>query len=157
MDEYLLDSPLGLLHLKATEDALVEIYFSEEEEEKNQESLSPSSAIIVRAIEQLNEYFEGKRTTFDLPLAPEGTKFQRQVWSALRSIPFGSTISYSRLSEKLGNPKAIRAVGRANGQNPIPIIIPCHRVVGSNNELVGYAGGIERKRRLLQHEGALLL
>ena len=157
MDEYLLDSPFGLLHLKATEDALVEIYFSEEEEEKNQESLSPSSAIIVRAIEQLNEYFEGKRTTFDLPLAPEGTKFQRQVWSTLRSIPFGSTISYSRLSEKLGNPKAIRAVGRANGQNPIPIIIPCHRVVGSNNELVGYAGGIERKRRLLQHEGALLL
>lgn len=157
MDEYLMDSPLGLLHLKATEDALVEIYFIEEVEEEFQESPNSSSTIISRAVEQLNEYFEGKRTDFDLPLSPEGTKFQRQVWSELRSIPFGSTITYSRLSEKLDNPKAIRAVGRANGQNPIPIIIPCHRVVGSNNELTGYSGGIERKRRLLQHEGALLL
>lgn len=155
MDEYLLDSPIGYLHLKATEDALVEISFLEKE--KNQNPPNPSSGIISRAVDQLNEYFEGKRTAFELPLAPEGTKFQRQVWNVLQAIPFGSTITYSRLSEKLGNPKAIRAVGRANGQNPIPIIIPCHRVVGSNDDLIGYSGGIERKRRLLQHEGALLL
>lgn len=155
MDEYLLDSPIGYLHIKATEDALVEISFLEEE--KKQYPAKPPSGIIEKAVEQLNEYFEGNRTVFELPLAPEGTKFQRQVWSALQAIPFGSTITYSRLSEKLGNPKAIRAVGRANGQNPIPIIIPCHRVVGSNDDLIGYSGGIERKLRLLQHEGALLL
>ncbi len=155
MDEYLLDSPIGYLHIKVTEDALVEISFLEEE--KKQYPAKPPSGIIEKALEQLNEYFEGNRTVFELPLAPEGTKFQRQVWSALQAIPFGSTITYSRLSEKLGNPKAIRAVGRANGQNPIPIIIPCHRVVGSNDDLIGYSGGIERKLRLLQHEGALLL
>lgn len=155
MDQFILDSPIGYLHLKAKEDALVEISFLEEG--KKQNPLNSSSGIIDRAVEQLNEYFEGKRTVFELSLAPEGTEFQRQVWDELQAIPFGSTATYSELSQKMDNPKAIRAVGKANGQNPIPIIIPCHRVIGSKDNLIGYAGGIERKRWLLQHEGALLL
>ncbi|MGK7370437.1 MAG: methylated-DNA--[protein]-cysteine S-methyltransferase, partial [Candidatus Halalkalibacterium sp. M3_1C_030] len=118
---------------------------------------NPLSGIMEKAVGQLNEYFEGHRTVFELPLAPEGTEFQLQVWDLLKTIPYGATTTYSELSQKLGNPKAIRAIGKANGQNPIPIIIPCHRVIGANDDLIGYSGGIERKRRLLQHEGALLL
>lgn len=154
MDEYLMGSPIGCLHLKATEDALVELSFLEEN--INQKS-KPSSGIIDRAIEQLKQYFEGDRTAFDLPLDPDGTEFQLQVWDLLKEIPFGTTTTYSRLSQKMGNPKAIRAIGKANGQNPIPIIIPCHRVIGANNNLIGYSGGIENKRWLLKHEGSLLL
>ena len=116
-----------------------------------------SSPILSRLFEQLEQYFEGERTEFDVPLDPEGTEFQKTVWRELLHIPYGSTLSYGELSERVSDKKAIRAVGRANGQNPIPIVIPCHRVVGSNNDLVGYSGGIERKRWLLQHEGALLL
>jgi len=155
MDEYILDAPVGFLHLKATKDALVEISFLEQV--KKQNSTKPTSAIIEKTVEQLNEYFEGDRTVFELPLAPEGTDFQLEVWNLLKEIPYGATTTYSKLSHNLGNPKAVRAIGKANGQNPIPIIIPCHRVIGANDTLVGYAGGIEIKRRLLQHEGALLL
>jgi methylated-DNA-[protein]-cysteine S-methyltransferase len=105
---------------------------------------------------QLKEYFAGSRTTFDLPLEPSGTDFQLSVWELLRKIPYGVTTSYGELARRLGEPKASRAVGAANGANPIPIIVPCHRVVGSKGELTGFGGGIERKRWLLEHEGALM-
>ncbi len=104
---------------------------------------------------QLKEYFAGTRKEFDVPLDLEGTDFQKRVWEELRKIPYGKTISYKSLSEKLGDVKAIRAVGKANGQNPIAIIIPCHRVIGANGSLVGYAGGLAIKEKLLHLEGAL--
>ena len=104
---------------------------------------------------QLKEYFAGTRKEFDVPLDIEGTEFQKEVWQELQNIPYGKTISYKTLSEKLGDVKAIRAVGKANGQNPIPIIIPCHRVIGADGSLIGYAGGLDIKEKLLHLEGAL--
>ena len=101
---------------------------------------------------QLDAYFDGRLTAFDLPLAPQGTAFQLQVWKRLCEIPFGETISYAELALRVGNPKASRAVGMANSRNPISIIVPCHRVIGADNSLTGYAGGLERKRALLAHE-----
>lgn len=101
---------------------------------------------------QLDAYFDGRLTAFDLPLAPQGTAFQLQVWKRLCEIPFGETISYAELARRVGNPKASRAVGMANSRNPISIIVPCHRVIGADNSLTGYAGGLERKRDLLEHE-----
>ena len=103
---------------------------------------------------QLGEYFEGKRRSFDLSLAPRGTAFQHAVWKQLRAIPYGETISYGTLARRVGNPRAARAVGHANGRNPIAIVIPCHRVIGADGGLVGYAGGLPMKRWLLEHEGA---
>lgn len=103
---------------------------------------------------QLAEYFDGERTAFDLPLAPAGTPFQSQVWKALLEIPFGRTESYGELAARIGRPGSARAVGSANGRNPISIVIPCHRVIGSSGELTGYGGGLPRKRWLLSHEGA---
>ena len=105
--------------------------------------------------DQLKEYFAGTRKEFDVPIDVEGTDFQKRVWNELQNIPYGKTISYKSLSEKLGDVKAIRAVGKANGQNPIAIIIPCHRVIGANGNLVGYAGGLAIKEKLLHLEGAL--
>ena len=104
---------------------------------------------------QLKEYFDGTRKKFDVPLDVEGTEFQKRVWKGLQKIPYGKTISYKTLSEKLGDVKAVRAVGKANGQNPIAIIIPCHRVIGSDGSLVGYASGLAIKEKLLHLEGAL--
>jgi methylated-DNA-[protein]-cysteine S-methyltransferase len=105
---------------------------------------------------QLQEYFAGKRKTFTFPLAPRGTPFQLAVWNALLEIPYGDTISYAELARRIGKPSAVRAVGAANGANPIPVIIPCHRVIGSNGTLTGYGGGIERKQWLLALEGRRL-
>jgi len=105
---------------------------------------------------QLNAYFAGKLTTFDLPIRLEGSPFQLRVWKELLKIPYGTTISYRQLAERVGDVKSIRAVGRANGQNPIPIIVPCHRVIGSNGKLIGYGGGIERKLFLLNLERSIL-
>lgn len=104
---------------------------------------------------QLKEYFAGTRKKFDIPLDIEGTEFQKKVWKELQKIPYGKTISYKTLSEKIGNVKAIRAAGKANGQNPIPVIIPCHRVIGTDGSLTGYASGIDIKEKLLHLEGAL--
>jgi methylated-DNA-[protein]-cysteine S-methyltransferase len=104
------------------------------------------------AIRQLQEYFDGRRRTFEIPLALDGTDFQRRVWMALRDIPYAETVSYGAIAREIGNPKGVRAVGLANGHNPISIIVPCHRVIGSNGALTGYGGGIERKRWLLEHE-----
>lgn len=105
------------------------------------------------AIKQLEEYFAGLRTDFDLPLNPVGTAFQKSVWQTLCEIPFGESKSYQCLANELNNPKAVRAVGSANGKNPIALIVPCHRVIGSNKKLTGYAGGLELKAKLLTHEG----
>lgn len=110
--------------------------------------------IIKQATLQLLEYLDGKRTTFDLPLAPDGTDFQKKVWNMLLTIPYGKTLSYAQMAEKLGNPKVIRAAASANGKNPISIVIPCHRVIGSDGSLVGYGGGLENKRFLLNLEKA---
>ena len=108
--------------------------------------------VLALASSQLEEYFDGSRTDFDIPLAPEGTPFQQQAWSVLRSIPFGATMSYGEQAAALGDRKRARAVGAANGRNPIPIIVPCHRVVGSNGHLTGFGGGVESKAWLLDHE-----
>src|SRR5213596_2729122 len=116
----------------------------------------PAGAVLARTREQLNEYFARTRTTFDLLLDPAGSAFERRVWDALRAIPYGSTVSYGELARRLGDPRATRAVGAANGRNPIPIIVPCHRVVGARGELTGFGGGLDCKRWLLEHEGALL-
>ena len=116
-----------------------------------------ADAALDRAVAQLEEYFAGTRTDFTLPLAASGTPFQERVWTALRDIPYGTTESYGSLARRLGAPGASRAVGLANGRNPIAIVVPCHRVIGSSGLLTGYAGGIERKRWLLDHERGLLL
>lgn len=104
------------------------------------------------AMRQLREYFDGTRISFEIPLAPDGTEFQRKVWMALRDIPYAQTVSYGDIAREIGNPNGMRAVGLANGRNPISIIVPCHRVIGSNGALIGYGGGIERKQWLLAHE-----
>jgi len=113
---------------------------------------SDGNPILARAEIQLREYFSGKRTVFDIPLAPEGTEFRKLVWQQLAKIPYGQTISYGEQARRLGRPSAARAVGAANGKNPIGIIIPCHRVIGATGSLTGFAGGIESKRKLLALE-----
>ena len=113
-------------------------------------------APFVEVIRQLQAYFDGELREFDLPLAPEGTEFQLRVWNTLRAIPYGETISYAQLAQKIGDPKAVRAVGLANGSNPIPIIIPCHRVIGSNGSLTGFGGGLSNKKKLLALESRQL-
>jgi methylated-DNA-[protein]-cysteine S-methyltransferase len=105
-----------------------------------------------RVATQLGEYFDGQRREFDLPLLPEGTEFQHRVWHTLRAIPFGTTISYAELARRIGEPSAVRAVGAANGRNPIPVVIPCHLVIGSDGSMIGFGGGVELKKRLLQME-----
>ena len=113
-----------------------------------------SDSLLDEARRQFVAYFAGQLRVFDLPLAPNGTDFQRQVWSALREIPFGATISYAELARRVSSVAAVRAVGAANGRNPIPIIVPCHRVIGSDGSLTGFGGGLPRKQWLLRHEGA---
>ncbi|MGN0937368.1 MULTISPECIES: methylated-DNA--[protein]-cysteine S-methyltransferase [unclassified Acinetobacter] len=150
-----LDSPVGQLKLVAHETALVAVLW--ENENPNRVRLAAlvedrQHPILLKTAQQLNEYFAGKRQQFDLPLDFEGTEFQQQVWQALLTIPFGETRSYKQIAEQIGNVKAVRAVGAANGKNPISIIAPCHRVVGANGKLVGFAGGLENKEILLKIE-----
>jgi len=152
-----IDSPVGELTLTASDTALTGVYFPTSRHGRPPQPDGARSDVLDRVRSQLEEYFAGTRQTFDLPLAPTGTPFQLQVWELLRRIPYGATTSYGALARQLGDPTASRAVGAANGQNPIPIIVPCHRVIGANGDLTGFGGGIERKRWLLQHEGALLL
>jgi methylated-DNA-[protein]-cysteine S-methyltransferase len=149
------ESPLGNMLLTATADALTGVHFVGEKyypgvEEGWRESASHAPLALAR--QQLEEYFGGKRTRFDVALAPEGTEFQRKVWRALRSVPFGETRSYGEIAAKIGAPTASRAVGAANGRNPISIIVPCHRVIGASGDLTGYAGGLQRKQALLALE-----
>jgi methylated-DNA-[protein]-cysteine S-methyltransferase len=144
-------SPVGQLRLIADADALVGIYLPVQAGIPATRGTSP---VLVRAANQLAEYFAGTRRTFDLPLGPRGTEFQQRVWAELRAIPFGETRSYGELAKIVGNANASRAVGAANGKNPLSIVVPCHRVIAGGGALTGYAGGIEAKRWLLAHEGA---
>ena len=120
------------------------------------EGIYQDTPVIKEAFRQLSEYFSGKRKTFNLPLLLKGTDFQKQVWQELLKIPFGETRSYKQIAEAIGNPKAVRAVGMANNKNPLLIVVPCHRVIGANGKLVGYAVGLDKKEYLLRLEGSLL-
>ncbi|MGW7489825.1 methylated-DNA--[protein]-cysteine S-methyltransferase [Streptomyces sp. NPDC054786] len=150
------DTPVGPLTLVATGEALTGLYMTDQRHRPPQETFGdpadPGGPPFAAAIAQLRAYFRGELTTFDLPLALRGTPFQRRVWAALCAIPYGETLSYGQLAERLGVPTAARAVGLANGRNPVGIIVPCHRVVGANGSLTGYGGGLDRKRRLLAFE-----
>ncbi|MBC3766560.1 methylated-DNA--[protein]-cysteine S-methyltransferase [Neptunicella marina] len=144
-----LQTPIGKLEIKASETGVHSILFVDSQPEK----VSPSN-LTDEACRQLNEYFNGKRRTFDLPLAAKGTDFQQRVWQALSTIPFGDTVSYAYIANAIGKPAAARAVGAANGKNPLSIVVPCHRIIGANGNLTGYAGGLERKAYLLNLEQA---
>jgi methylated-DNA-[protein]-cysteine S-methyltransferase len=152
-----IDSPVGALFLTSNGEAIIELFM-----EKHKGGPKPirdwrrDDGLFREAADQLRAYFAGELTEFDLPLATDGAPFQQRVWAELRKIPYGSTISYGDLARRIGNPKASRAVGAANGSNPISIIIPCHRLIGSNGKLTGYGGGIERKKFLLEFEAETL-
>lgn len=148
-------SPVGLLKLVAHDTALVAVLWENEDPKRVRlaELIEDKKhPILLETQKQLNEYFSGQRKVFDLPLDFEGTEFQEKVWQVLLTIPFGETRSYKQIAEQIGNVKAVRAVGAANGKNPISIIAPCHRVVGANGKLVGFAGGLENKDILLKLE-----
>lgn len=154
--QWLFNSPLGALFAMASEKGLEVLSFQRQPGVSQASSLNQSGApfeILQETCQQLTEYFEGQRQTFDLPLAPQGTDFQREVWQELLNIPFGQTLSYGELAERVGKPKAARAVGSANGKNPLCLVIPCHRVIAADGGLGGYAYGLSIKEQLLAHEG----
>ncbi|MNR79284.1 Methylated-DNA--protein-cysteine methyltransferase [compost metagenome] len=152
-------SPVGMLLLAATEQGLCGIYFEEHKHFKGKDgwqvapAQSAAATYLHDTARQLDEYFAGQRTEFDVRLDMRGTEFQRSVWQELTAIPFGASVSYGQHAQRLGNPKALRAVGSAIGKNPVSIIVPCHRVIGASGAVTGYAGGLERKRFLLALEG----
>ncbi|NLW96616.1 MAG: methylated-DNA--[protein]-cysteine S-methyltransferase [Xanthomonadaceae bacterium] len=152
-----LDSPLGPLFIAAGDTALHAIEFRRNRHRvrRGDDWREGDSPLLRRARQQLEEYFAGRRRVFDLPLAPRGTAFQREVWHALALIPYGATISYAELAARVGRPTAVRAVGAANGRNPLPIVLPCHRVIGADGSLTGFGGGLPAKQYLLKLEGAL--
>jgi methylated-DNA-[protein]-cysteine S-methyltransferase len=148
-------SPVGTLRLVASSNAHVAVLWEKERPHRVQldtMNLDPLQPILIETERQLAEYFSGKRSTFDLPLDPQGSEFQRKVWRALREIPFGETRSYLELAKAVGSVKASRAIGAANGKNPLSIVVPCHRVVGADGALTGFAGGLEAKAKLLAFE-----
>jgi len=151
------DSPVGPLLLAGGDSGLrlIEFHTPRHPMPRGDNWCEGDHAVLQRTGQQLGEYFAGKRHHFDLPLAPLGTEFQCQVWWELANIPFGQTISYAELAQRLGRPTATRAVGAANGRNPIPIVLPCHRVIGADGSLTGFGGGLPTKQFLLQLEGAL--
>lgn len=144
-------SPVGILKISGTENYISEVSFFDkiQKAEVKKKNLPP---LLIHCVEQLIQYFYGERRQFDLAIHQNGTVFQQKVWNTLMIIPFGKTQSYLELARKYGDVKAIRAVGTANGKNNVAIIVPCHRVIGSNRELIGYAGGLWRKKWLLEHE-----
>ncbi|MFF3340039.1 methylated-DNA--[protein]-cysteine S-methyltransferase [Streptomyces flavidovirens] len=147
------DSPYGPLTLVATDGMLSGLYMTDQRHRPPEESFGErATGILGEAVRQLDAYFAGELKEFDLELSLDGTPFQRGVWAQLQQIPYGETWTYGQLAERLGNPAASRAVGLANGKNPVGIIVPCHRVVGAAGSLTGYGGGLERKRRLLAFE-----
>ncbi len=150
--ELVMDSPVGKLRLVAEEDAIVAVYMEDQGGPELAARDGRGDALLERARRQLAEWFAGERTAFDLPLRPRGTPFQLAVWHALAEIPFGETRTYGEIAARLGRPSAARAVGAANGRNPVSVVVPCHRVIGADGALTGYAGGVERKRWLLEHE-----
>ncbi len=150
-----IDSPIGTITLIADEESLVEVHLPDEKVPSVTvaEDTTPSGHnVLAQAAAQLQEYFAGDRVEFDVPLAPRGTEFQLSAWQALRTIPYGETVSYGEQARRLGDRNLARAVGAANGRNPLPIVVPCHRVVGANGHLTGFGGGIECKAWLLDHE-----
>jgi methylated-DNA-[protein]-cysteine S-methyltransferase len=155
------DTPVGSLLIVASEVGITTVRFPNRSGRRladpgRKPGASGATELLQLTCTQLTEYFAGSRTTFDVPLDPEGTNFERRVWDMLREIPYGATTSYGVLAKRLGDITLSRAVGAANGANPIPIIVPCHRVIGSNGDLTGFGGGLDRKRWLLEHEGALM-
>ena len=142
----IIETPIGNIKIEENDGSIVRIQHTDEP------SLESSNILLCEAKKQLTEYFEGKRKVFDLPLNPAGTEFQQNVWNALKEIPYGETRSYKQIAERIGNPAACRAVGMANNKNPIMVVVPCHRVIGSNGSLTGYAFGTDMKNWLLQLE-----
>ena len=147
--EAIINSPLGNLLLVEEDNHLIELSFIEDNA-----SPLPDNEVLLAAKTQLDEYFTSKRKDFTIAIKPKGTEFQQKVWQELLLIPYGTTISYQEVANRLGDPKCIRAAATANGKNPLAIIIPCHRVIGAGGEMTGYAGGIKRKKELLSLEGA---
>jgi methylated-DNA-[protein]-cysteine S-methyltransferase len=151
----IVQTPVGALNLIATDKGLTAILWEGDDPKRVRRGASTQSdghPVLARAETQLREYFSGERKAFEIELDPVGTDFQKNVWRALLDIPFGETRSYAEIASAVGNPKAVRAVGAASGRNPISIVTPCHRVIGTNGSLTGFAGGIETKRFLLSHE-----
>jgi methylated-DNA-[protein]-cysteine S-methyltransferase len=147
-------TPLGELAVRASESGITQIQFLVTTDIERSGNEEHGNAITALAIEQLSEYFTGERHIFALPLAPQGTEFQHKIWTALQTIEFGVSCSYGDIAKHIHQPTAARAVGMANSKNPIAIVIPCHRVIGKNGTLTGYAGGLDKKSWLLQHEQA---
>ncbi len=148
-------SPIGTLTVTASDTGLCSVLFTDDNDPQEETRFAPSAnAIVAQTILQLQEYFQSGRKTFDIPLSPGGSTFQQQVWQELVKIPFGKTSTYSAIAQQLNNPLSVRAVGTANGRNPIAIIVPCHRVIGADGTLTGYAGGLWRKEYLLRLEGS---
>jgi methylated-DNA-[protein]-cysteine S-methyltransferase len=146
-----MESPLGFIAIES-DGSFINSISCNDIEANTPTNLQGLSAVLLEAIQQMEDYFAGKRTEFDLPLSQKGTDFQQSVWKGLLTIPFGKTTSYLEFSRRLGDEKAIRAVGTTNGKNKIAIVVPCHRVIGSDGSLTGYAGGLWRKKWLLEHE-----
>jgi methylated-DNA-[protein]-cysteine S-methyltransferase len=145
-------TPIGALRLASNGSALTRVSILDTDAAEESDVPADDDTVLAAAREQLDAYFDTRLTRFDLPLEARGTEFQRRVWESLRVIPFGETISYAELARRIESPKAVRAVGAANGRNPLMIIVPCHRVIGADGSLTGFGGGIERKRWLLDHE-----
>jgi len=141
-------SPLGWIEIQASSEAVTSLIFCDE----RKSDACNDSPVLADCVRQLDEYFSGRRTGFDVPVQQQGTEFQQNVWNVLTDIPFGTTVSYGDVAKMVNNPKSARAIGAANGQNKVWIIVPCHRVIGANGALTGYAGGIERKKWLITHE-----
>ncbi len=147
--------PVGYIHIKISDNRITELLFTDEEHsfsDEIDELRGQEKKILKKCIRQFDEYFSGKRKIFDLPLQQTGTDFQRKVWNELLNIPYGKTISYLELAQRLGDVKSIRAAASANGKNKLSIVVPCHRVIGSDGSLTGYGGGLPRKKWLLDHE-----
>ncbi len=144
-----MSTPIGVIEIETSTQGITNVVFATSETK-----IVHTSELTHRCKQQLKEYFAGQRRIFDLPLDQQGTLFQKSIWACLIQIPFGQVVSYRDIAGMANNRKAVRAVGAANGKNPISIIVPCHRVIGSNGTLTGYAGGLDRKAWLLQHEGA---
>ncbi|GAB3946363.1 methylated-DNA--[protein]-cysteine S-methyltransferase [Spirosoma harenae] len=157
MTTHYFSSPLGLVRISGDEQGVTVISCTDVptvESVQETETKDLPNGPVRQAVDQLNEYFAGTRQTFDFPINPAGTTFQQTVWKALLDVPFGTTLSYLTLTRRIGDEKAIRAVAAANGKNPLWIVVPCHRIIGSDGSLTGYAGGLWRKQWLLEHEGA---
>ena len=148
MEHFIMSTPLGFLRIEGDANGLAVVEFLDATEESGKKL----PEVLKSAVGQLDEYFRKKRHTFELMLNPQGTEFQKQVWKQLLDIPFGRTKTYQEMANSLGDPKVIRAAASANGKNPVAIIIPCHRVIGSDGSFTGYAGGLHRKKWLLEHE-----